>query len=230
MVFRRLPPACRLGQNGLMDGRHGGVPGCLEFLEPAEEPRGVESGCADQPGAGRHGSERRSDQAMDMEERHHVQATVGGSQAQRGADVSRRGRYVAMGQGNPLGPGRRPRRMQDKGDVSLARQSLRSCRGPFRTVEEEFPGLAAGHRDKLDHRDSEPSCRIPRRRPHAAADHQGARIQVVQVEIEFGCRVIRVQGSKGGRRAEHQEGSRQFRPITQDNRDPIVAPIPRRFN
>ena len=121
-----------------MDRRYGRVPRWLELLQPAEETRRVEARRAYQAGAGGHGGQQCADQAMDMEERHHAQAAVGGSQSQRLPDVSRRGRHVPVGQRNPLGPGRGPRCMQNQGDVVRACQSRRSGRGSFRAVEVEY--------------------------------------------------------------------------------------------
>ena len=103
---RRFPSrsaAYRLGQDGLVNRRYGRVPRRPEFLQPAEKTGRVEAWRADQAGARGHGGQRRADQAMDMEQRHDIEAAVAGGECQRRPDVSCRGRHVPVGQWTRLG-------------------------------------------------------------------------------------------------------------------------------
>ena len=65
-------------QDRLVHGRHRRVPGRLGLVHPGKELERVEAGRAEHAAAGAERGQHRADQAVDMEQRHDVEAAVGG--------------------------------------------------------------------------------------------------------------------------------------------------------
>ena len=79
-----------------MHGRHCRVPVGFRRLHPGEEAQRVEARAAPDTGTRRHGAQHRRDQAMDVEQRHDVEAAIHRRQIQRGADVPGAGRDICL--------------------------------------------------------------------------------------------------------------------------------------
>src|SRR5438128_9737913 len=77
--FYNLTICCRLTQNRLMHGRNCGVPGWSGFFHPLEESSCVETRSANHAGTRSQRRKQRAYQAMDMKERHDIQAPIGWS-------------------------------------------------------------------------------------------------------------------------------------------------------
>src|ERR1017187_10057718 len=91
------------GEDGLMDGGDGGVPGGSELSKPAEEVGGEEPGRTDDATAGGQRGEQGCDETVDVKERHHVQAAVLRGKGQSAADVSGGGGEVGVAQRDDFG-------------------------------------------------------------------------------------------------------------------------------
>ena len=89
MARDRLGVVLRARDDRLVHRRHGRVPGRLGLVHPREEPERVEAGRAEHAGPGRDRRQHAGDQAVDVEQRHDVEADVGRRERQRGADVAR---------------------------------------------------------------------------------------------------------------------------------------------
>ena len=113
-----LRVARRARQDRLVHGRHRRVPGRLRLVEPLEEAERVEARRAEHAAAGRERGEHRRDQAVDVEQRHDVEAAVVGREPQRRADVGGRGREVGVAQRHQLRPRGRAGGVEEEGDVA----------------------------------------------------------------------------------------------------------------
>ena len=174
--------------------------GC-RVLEPVEEAQRVEAGRAVDRGAGRERGRDRGDQAVDVEQRHDVEAAVVGRQRQRGADVAGRGREVALQQRHDLGPRGRARGVQHQRLVVLLRRrptrpARRRC--PFGR-QLEPAGRAVGRRRAAAGRPHHAAVPTATAGPSSPAGHdQRLGAQVGEVEVELLGPVGRVQGCRGG--------------------------------
>ena len=197
-----LPVALRPRQDRLVHGRHRRVPGGPLRIEPAEEAQRVEARRADHRPAARERGQRRRDQPVDVEQRHHVEAGVvrrqlpGSARCCRAEAVTLR--WVS---GTIFGRAVVP----EVCSTSATSSALRPC-----PAAPALPGLAAlqdeaaraalhlGH--QLQHRHAQSLRHRPRRRLDAPLHDQRPRLQVGQVELELLVLVGRVQRRRGGAR------------------------------
>ena len=112
MCGNHLGVAGRTAQDGLVHGRHCGVPGWLAFTHPGEKAQGIEARRAKDLAANRHRRQQAGDQSMDMEQRHHMELPVLRRELQGVADITCRGAQVGLCQRHDLGPRRGARGMQ----------------------------------------------------------------------------------------------------------------------
>ena len=101
-----------------------------DLPQPGEEAEAVEAGRADNRSAGRDRGQHGGDQAVDVEQRHDIEADVVRRQLQRPADMARRGGEVGVAQRHDLRPRRGARGVQHEGDVVRLRRDrpMRGCR------------------------------------------------------------------------------------------------------
>jgi hypothetical protein len=112
-------------EDRLVDRRDGRVPGRTHLVEPAEELEPVEPARAAHPSARGERREHRRDQPVDVEERHHVQAHVVGTEPERGHDVARGRGEISLQERDDLRPRRRPGGVQHESDVVGLGESAR---------------------------------------------------------------------------------------------------------
>ena len=74
-------------EHRLMHRRHCGVPRGRKFIAPIEKARGLEPGRAYDASAGHHRGEQRANEAVNMKQRHHVQAPIRRLESQRRGDT-----------------------------------------------------------------------------------------------------------------------------------------------
>ena len=91
-------------QDGLVHGRHAGIPADLFVARLVEEFQGVEPAGAADRSALRHAGGENRDQPVDMEQRHDVQAVVAVGQLEAGGDIACRCHDIALHQRHNLGP------------------------------------------------------------------------------------------------------------------------------
>ena len=104
-------------EDRLVHGRHRRVPGRLHLIEPLEEFQRIEAGRADHRRAGGKRGEHRRDQAVDVEQRHDVEAAVRSASAAASRGCCRRGREVGLRQRHDLWARRRAGGVQHERDV-----------------------------------------------------------------------------------------------------------------
>src|SRR5208337_268429 len=90
------------------------IPNCIAT---ASKTPSVVAWRADQAAARGNRGEGRADQAVDVEQRHDIEATVAGCEVKGRANILRRGANVRLSQRDALGPGGRARRVQHKRNV-----------------------------------------------------------------------------------------------------------------
>jgi len=64
------------GKDRLVHGGNGRVPRRVELLDESEESESAETGRAHDLGAGQQAGEHHSDEPVDVEQRHHVEAAI----------------------------------------------------------------------------------------------------------------------------------------------------------
>ena len=169
----------------------------LELGEPLEEPQLVEARACRRPLAPA-SSEASSagDQAVDVEERHDVQApVVGASRGRR--DVAGRAHEVAVRQRDELRPGRRSRGVQQERDVvGIGRRPVPGSRASPREAEDT--GGVARIDIQLHDLDAPLGGDCPRGGVERGADHERVRPEIVEIERELLCPVRRVERSDRG--------------------------------
>ena len=102
----------RLGENGLMHGRHGGVPGRRKVAQPAEEAIDVAARRANHASACRKRCHHGGDQTVTMKQRQHVQAAIGFAQLQCCNGAEGRRADIGVRERDDLRPRRRAGREQ----------------------------------------------------------------------------------------------------------------------
>src|SRR5262245_34423123 len=96
--------ALSLGQNGLMHGGHRGVPGRLPCFHPLKEGGHVETWGTHHTGTSRERRKHRTNEAVDVKEWHHVQASILRSQGKGHLNVVSGCAKVRMCEGNYFRP------------------------------------------------------------------------------------------------------------------------------
>ena len=118
--------ARQFGQHRLMNRRRRRVPRRLQLVDPRHERAVAVAGAARHAAPGGERGEERGDEAVNVEERHHVERAVGRRKLQCADDVAGRRAQVAVRQRDELRSRRRSRRVQQERDVvrSGARSTL----------------------------------------------------------------------------------------------------------
>ena len=183
-------------------------------------------------GAGHRGArpergEERGDEAVDVEQRHHVQAAVRGRQAERQRDVRRARGQLPVRERHELRPRRGSRRVQqerdgigigpvvdphtreDSIDSEHARRSGR-VGGQLENADAELPGHFAGGRVE--------SC----------VDHDRVRSDVLEVEGELLRAVRGIERRHGGGLRQREERAGGLRPVPDQEGDPAPFSEPAR--
>ena len=178
----------------------------------------------DHAAAGRQRRERRGDESMHVEERHHAVARVLGGEPVGGGDGARGGRQVALADRHALGLARRAARVQEQRDrLGVAgRRRADRCR-----IAESQP--RRGLTRDLELRDAERLAGRARRALLTAQEEHRPRPQVVEVGVELVCGVGLVE--RGGGRArgdDAEEGGDDLGPVRQAHRDRVARSGARR--
>ena len=119
-----LPPVADAAEHGRVHGRNRRVPGGVELRQPFEEPHLVEPRSAHDRSARLERGEQAGDQSVDVEERHHVQASVLGAEAKGRCDVACRATQRPFVNGTSFG-----REVVPEVWSKSAMSSLSGCRG-----------------------------------------------------------------------------------------------------
>ena len=204
----------------LVHRRHRGVPARVERGHRIEERMVIEARRAHDAAAACQRRQQRPHQAVDVEQRHHIQAAVLRQQTQVRGDVVGRRHQVGLAQRYQLGPGRGARGVQQQRHiVGRARRGV-SGRRRRRVDKPE----AARRGCKVDIDVDNPQAQLVRHltdRPHLAAQHQhhlGA--GVPQMKTKLRRLVRRVQRCAGGAGCHTQERHRHLGAVGQHQRHP----------
>ena len=131
MTGRRFTVSRSIGHDGLVNGRHRGIPRGIETGDPLKELALLEPRCADDARAGFDAREQRAHESVNMEERHDVEAAIRRCQREMLRDGARRGEQVAVRERHDLRLPRRARCMQHECDIvrfdaALSRSACRA--------------------------------------------------------------------------------------------------------
>ena len=208
-----------------MHRRHRRVPAGPRLLEPAEEAQAVETRSAgDFRSCGQRGEDS-GDEAVDVEEGHHVQADVARRELQGVDDVPCRSAHVPLQQRDDLRTRGRARSVQHQRHVVASRGAARNGN---RAVVERPEREAACAQRRLCNQLQDGKVQGRRHRPsravHAGRDQHRLGPQVLQVERQLlGSEpwAERRRGRSGGDADERRGG---LRTVGEHHREPVVAP------
>ena len=158
-----------------MDGRDRRVPGRALFVHDVDDRSCVEAGSAHDTSSARERGEQSSNQPVNVEQRHHVQASVVGLEIERRGHVLCRRIEVSVAQRYELRPARGSGRVQkQRGVVARCTGSVIGiCRCRFAGERQGFdPG------PELQDRHAELSGHITRRRADRRAEHEQRRVEI----------------------------------------------------
>ncbi len=219
-------PAQLLGvaHDCLMDRGHCREPGGLQVAQCAEEALRRESAFADDARASRDRGEQVADQAMHVEQRHHVEAPVACIERERGCDRSSRGKQVGMGKRHELGSRRRARGVQHQGDIAgrgVDRTRVR-CDAAAGRVGREFDPHAAGGpvgvSDEFDQCKTEIAHHLPRGRWIPTRDHHELHARILQEESQLIGLQLRIQRHAGSATRDREKRHGRLRSVGVDQR------------
>ncbi len=208
-------------QNRLVHGRDRGIPSGLELIQPFEETRRVEPGSAHHARARGQRREQGGRQAVDVEQRHHVQAPVRRREFERARDVPRRVAQVGVRQRHLLGPRRCARGVQHQRHIPVLGRLERPLHA---TLDAERARRFLLERIQIEDVDPARLRRGDRRRHRSALDDQCPGLEIGKVEIELRLAVSRVERSAHRARRDGKERRRHLRSIRQYDGDPAAAP------
>ena len=152
------------------------------------------------------------DQAVDVKERHHVEAAIGGPEREAARDVRRRGAQVALRERDHLRTRRGARGVEHEREAGRARGSNAPAtsswpRAGSAPAQLEPAGCRAGADDDVGHRNAA-RRRHPARRVPLARRHQQQRgVQIVEVEGQLGLGVGGVE-RRARAVSRHRPGTR----------------------
>ena len=147
------------------------------------------------------GGEHGRDQPVDVEQRHDVEAGILRPERQRAADVIGRGGDVDVSQRHDLGPRRGAGGVQDERQILRRRHAgggRRARERRLRHQREQAGHGGIGH--QLDHRQAARGGDRAGRAWHPLLDHQRARAEVGEVEVELVLAIGRVERGRWWRR------------------------------
>ena len=216
--------AGRARQDRLMHGRHGCVPGGLGLTHPTKELQRIKPRRAPDRGArGQRGADG-GNQPVNVEQGHHVQATIRRRQGERCPDVVGGCHKVRLQQRHDLGPRCGARGVQDQRRRVHAGHALRGGLFGWGAGQAELPRRATGHRMQPQDRQAQRLCRRQGRAFITFQDHQRLGVEVVEIEAVFLALIGGVQRRSHRRLGNGHKGRRHLWPIGQHNGDPVRRP------
>ena len=213
--------------DGLVHGRDRGIPRRVAVGEPREHLERVESGCTVDASARVQGGQHARHEPVDVKERHHVHAAVGGFQPQGPADVRSGRAHVAVQQGHDLRARGRPGGVEDEGDVVGPGHSPSGGGRPtgLRHELERSRGVVAVRPD-LQHRHPERGGGGPGGRIIPFGEHHRPGPKIRQVELELGLLVRRIERGGGGARGHRDEGACHLGSVREHDGHTVFPPDP----
>ena len=209
-----------------MHGRHGGVPGRFDGIEPGKGLQGVEARHAVHAGTRRQARKHRGNQAVNVKERHDVEATITRFKRQARPDMGCRGADIGLRQGHDLGPRGRAGGMEHQRDVvGLGTAGLKRVRGSgfFHDFQLETAGRRTFGNKELGDAHAEFAGNGDGIGITAAFHDQKPCAKIVEVKPELIGTVCRIERRGGRASADRNEGRGHFRPVGQDNRNPVSS-------
>ena len=213
-------------EQALVNRRHRRRPGRLRLPAPRRKAVRIEAGSAANSSPRPHGREQRSDETVDMEERHRVEADVLRRQPEGRRHVPGRGQQVALRQRHKLRASGRAGCVQQQGDDLGC---LHVVLGPPDGAASAHPhcptrGVRLG--DQLEQRQAHVRGELSGRGLDSGFDGDRVRAQVGKRELELGSRVGRVQRRTPGGGGNPEERGRRLGPVSRQQRDAAGWPDP----
>ncbi len=206
-----------------MHRRHRRVPGGPGRLDPAEDLQRVEPRRAPDRSAGGKARRYRRHQPVDVEKRHHVEATVVRREREAAGDMVRGCREVAMAKRHDLGPRGRARRMQDQGQVARPRGgALGLARGHALGAQGEAACGIGRVMSEAQDRKAQMVRGHQSRAVIAFGQHDGLGAEVREVEFELFEPVGRIEGRGDGALGKGHEGRGHLGSVRQNDGHPVA--------
>ncbi len=208
-----------------MQGGAGRQPGGRAGRRLAPEPARAEAPRHDHRAARRQLGQGRSDQSVDVEQRHRAERHVVGGELVVGRDRPRLRGQVPLQQRHLLGAGGGAAGVQQQCGLLGRAGPVRAVRCQRTATGAQVDRLAGRGGDHL--RDRDRTGRRPRVRHRRLADQQQLRDEVVKVEAELGLGVGRVERNGGGTQRRQREQDRdQLHAVRQHHRDAVSRSHP----
>ena len=191
----------------------------------APEPARAEAARHDHRAAHGQLGQGRSDQAVDVEQRHRAERHVVAGEPVVGRDRPRLRGQVALQQRHLLGAGGGAAGVQQQRDLLGRAGPVRAGRGHRAAAGAQVDRLAGRGGDHLGDRDR--AGRRPRVRRRRLADQQQLRDEIVEVEAELGLGVGRVERHGGGtQRGQREQDRDQLDAVRQHHRHAVSLAHP----